>query len=162
MCHSGGTVRLGSLQGTEVQPPGRLLGRQRLLTSPFLNWLVVKSSYKRKGSWCAWKPEAGGAVLLKTKDSKFMESRYVFCWSRPLEQGPTSRASSAGCSQSCLAKTPKSPRIEVPQCLGQGPLLLRWIWEENVGVLVLTSFMLLQVSYPQHACMVPHCAGTAY
>lgn len=73
-------MRLGSLQGTEVQAPGRLLGRQRLLTSPSLNWLVV-----RKGSWCAWKPEAGSAVLLKTKDSKFMESQYVFSWSRPLE-----------------------------------------------------------------------------
>jgi len=61
-----------------VQLSGRLrvwvLGRQRLLTSPMLNWLVVKSSYGQTGRWHAWKAEAGGAVLLKTKDGKFMES----------------------------------------------------------------------------------------
>lgn len=37
--------------GSRGAVPGRQLGRQRLLSCPSFNWLVMKTLYERKGSW---------------------------------------------------------------------------------------------------------------
>lgn len=70
--------------GNRGTTPGRQLGRQRLLTSPSSNWLVVKPSYERRGSWCAGAHETRGVMPLKTKDTEFMGSR---CFQLELSSG---------------------------------------------------------------------------
>lgn len=70
---SGVTVRIDSL-GEQRCNPGRQLGRHRLLTSPSFNWLLVKPSYERKGSWCAGAHETG-VMPLKIKDAEFIGSQ---------------------------------------------------------------------------------------
>lgn len=119
--------------GNRGTTPGRQLGRQRLLTSPSSNWLVVKPSYERRGSWCAGAHETRGVMPLKTKDTEFMGSR---CFQLELSSGGSlvPWAELSHLSQPGLAKTPKSPRTELPW----GPLTW-WIWEENAGALVLPA-----------------------
>lgn len=68
---------------------------QRLLTSPSLNWLVVKPSYESKDSWRAGN-ETGGVVPLKINDTEFMDHN-VFTWSRALEGLWSHEQESASC-----------------------------------------------------------------
>lgn len=113
--------------------PRRQLGKQRLLTSPSFNWLVVKPSYERRGSWCAGAHEKGGVVPLKIKDTEFMGWR---CFQLEQSSGGSlvPWAGLSHLSQPGLAKSPKSPRTELPW----GPLTW-WVWEENAGALVLPA-----------------------
>lgn len=47
--HDGGTVGV-TASGNRGAPPGRQLGRQRLLTSPSFYWLLVKPSCERRAA----------------------------------------------------------------------------------------------------------------